>query len=80
MSIKDLSGMILGIAFLTIFVALVLPSTVSWPVMGPISTNVGMVKWEGRTLEVLFQGFILFSGVVAILMLLGSRKSRGPFP
>lgn len=80
MNIKDLSGVILGIAFLMIFIVLVLPSTISWPVIGPISTDVGVVKWEGRTLEVLFQGFILLSGVVAILMLLGSRRSKGSSP
>lgn len=77
---KMFSGVILSAVFLVLFVISVLPSTISWPVSGPAMTNIGMVKWEDRTLEVLFQGLILFSGVVAILLLLGKRRSRGTSP
>ena len=80
MNPKGLAGVLLGLAFLALFLALVLPGTVPWPATGPAITDLGTVKWEGRTLEVLIQGFILFSGVVAILLLLGTRRTRGPAP
>lgn len=80
MKAKGLAGLILGVAFLALFMASVLPGALSWPASGPVMTNLGMVKWEGRTIEVLLQGFILFSGVVAILLLLGARRSRGASP
>jgi hypothetical protein len=80
MNPKGLAGVLIGVAFLALFMALVIPGTISWPASGPAMTNLGIAKWEGRTLEVLIQGFILFSGVVAILLLLGARKSRGASP
>ncbi|MDD1663280.1 MAG: hypothetical protein LUQ60_05990 [Methanomicrobiales archaeon] len=80
MNAKRLAGLILGMAFLALFMASVIPGTLSWPASAPAVTDLGIVKWEDRTLEVLFQGFILFSGVVAILLLLGARRSRGASP
>ena len=77
---KRLAGLILGMTFLALLMISVVPATMAWPASGPVMTNLGMVKWEGRTLEVLIQGFILFSGVVAILLLLGARRSRGASP
>jgi hypothetical protein len=77
---KELSGVILGAAFLALFMASVLTGTISWPASGPLTGNVGFVKWEDRTLEVIFQGLILFSGVVAILLLLGKRRSGRTSP
>jgi hypothetical protein len=77
---KGLAGLILGVVFLALFIASVAPATIAWPVSGPAMMDLGTVKWEGRTLEVLIQGFILFSGVVAILLLLGVRRSRGASP
>jgi hypothetical protein len=73
---KLISGMILGGAFLALFMVSVLPVALPWPASGPVMTDLGMVKWEDRTLEVLLQGLILFSGVVAILLLLGKGRSR----
>jgi hypothetical protein len=77
---KLISGVILGAAFLILFVISVLPGTIPWPAMGPVITDLGIVKWEDRTLEVLYQGLILFSGVVAILLLLGKRGSKRASP
>ena len=77
MNRKGLAGVLLGLAFLVLFMASVMPGTLSWPGSGPVITDLGIVKWEGRTFEVLVQGFILFSGVVAILLLLGAKRSRG---
>mgnify|MGYP006269271871 CR=1 FL=1 len=80
MKAKMISGVILGGAFLALFMASVVPSVLPWPVSGPVMANFGMVKWEGRTAEVLYQGLILFAGVVAILLLLGKRRPRGATP
>jgi hypothetical protein len=80
MNAKMISGVILGGAFLALFMVSVLPGALPWPVSGPVTTNLGMVKWEDRTLEVLYQGLILFSGVVAILLLLGRGRTRRPSP
>jgi hypothetical protein len=77
---KLISGGILGAAFLVLFVISVLPGTIPWPAMGPAISDLGIVKWEDRTLEVLYQGLILFSGVVAILLLLGKRGSKRTSP
>jgi hypothetical protein len=80
MNAKMVSGVIIGAAFLALFVISVLPGTIPWPAPGPVIGNVGIVKWEDRTLEVLFQGLILFSGVIAILLLLGKRGSKRTSP
>jgi hypothetical protein len=77
---KMVCGVILGIVFLALFVVSVLPGTIPWPAAGPAMTDLGIVKWEERTLEVLYQGLILFSGVIAILLLLGRRRSGRPSP
>jgi hypothetical protein len=80
MKAKMFSGVFLGAAFLALFLLSTLSGTIAWPVSGPVMTNIGMVKWEDRTLEVLFQGLILFSGVVAILLLLGRGRSGRASP
>jgi hypothetical protein len=80
MSAKMIFGVILGAAFLVLFMISVLPGTIPWPLQGPVIGNVGIVKWEDRTLEVLLQGLILFSGVIAILLLLGKRGSKRTSP
>ena len=80
MNAKMISGVILGAAFLALFVISVLPGTLPWPVPGPVMGDIGIVKWEDRTLEVLYQGLILFSGVIAILLLLGRRGSKRASP
>ncbi|HVN65729.1 MAG TPA: hypothetical protein VMT31_03810 [Methanomicrobiales archaeon] len=77
---KLISGVILGAAFLVLFGISVLPGTIPWPATGPAITDLGIVKWEDRTLEVLYQGLILFSGVLAILLLLGKRGSKRASP
>jgi hypothetical protein len=80
MNAKGLAGLILGLAFFALFMVSVMPGFIPWPASAPAITDLGIVKWEGRTLEVLIQGFILLSGVIAILLLLGARKSRGASP
>jgi hypothetical protein len=40
----------------------------------------GEALWNGRTYEVILQGFIMLSGVMAILLLLGQNHSRRQQP
>lgn len=77
---KAVAGIVIGLAFLGLLVYAVLPSAIVWPSSGPGVTGVGMAMWEDRTFEILIQSIILLGGVLAILLLLGSRKSREVSP
>ncbi len=80
MNAKAVAGAIVGIAFLALFVFAVLPMALTWPAAGPSVTGVGTAMWLDRTFEVLLQSIILLGGVIAILLLLGSRRSREVVP
>jgi len=73
---KASSGLILGVVFFYLFIIAILSITMPWPADAPAYTDVGYAKWGVRSFEVLLQGIILLAGVVAIILLLGSRKSR----
>lgn len=77
---KLAAGLVLGLAFLALLVYAVLPETLVWPASGPAFSQVGLALWQDRTFEVLLQSIILLGGVVGILLLLGSRRSRGVSP
>lgn len=77
---KLLAGVVLGLAFLGLLVYAVLPETLVWPAAAPSFSQVGIAMWQDRTFEVLLQSIILLGGVVGILLLLGSRRSRGVSP
>jgi NADH:ubiquinone oxidoreductase subunit 6 (subunit J) len=77
---KLAAGLVIGLAFLALLVYAVLPESLTWPVTGPGVTVVGVALWQDRTFEVLLQSMILLGGVVGILLLLGSRRSRGVNP
>ena len=77
---KLAAGIVLGLAFLALLVYAVLPESLTWPTSGPGITVVGVALWQDRTFEVLLQSVILLGGVVGILLLLGSRRSRGGGP
>lgn len=72
---KALAGALIAIAFASLFTAALIPAAVSWPASAPGSTGVGIAMWETRTFEVLLQGIVLLGGVVAILLLLGTRTA-----
>ncbi len=76
MNAKAVAGIVLGLAFFALAVYAVLPETVTWPTAGPGVTGVGLAMWQDRTFEILLQSLILLGGVVAILLLLGSRRAR----
>ena len=64
---------VLGIVFFLLFVSLLGPRIMlQWPAVTPVGSPVGVVLWEGRTFETVFQGFILLAGVISILLLVRS--------
>jgi hypothetical protein len=73
---KAVAGLLLGAMFLLLFMSAIVSVTSPWPATPPGVTDVGSVKWESRSYEVLLQGIILLAGVVAIILLLGSGKRR----
>jgi hypothetical protein len=78
MSVKIIVGLLLGLAFLAVFGFCLSWFSIVWPAAAP-GGSVGAAMWEGRTAEVLFQGFVILSGVFAILLLLGvRRREAGP--
>ncbi|MGD1005094.1 MAG: hypothetical protein ABR887_06680 [Methanoregulaceae archaeon] len=76
MNLKATAGMVIGLLFLFLFLSAVLSLNNSWPSTAPARSDVGVAKWGPRSFEVLLQGIILLAGVVAIILLLGSRKFR----
>jgi hypothetical protein len=76
MNAKTAAGLILSVLFFSLLIIAILSITTPWPATAPDYTDVGYAKWGVRSFEVLLQGIILLAGVVAIILLLGSRKSR----
>ncbi|HYM41092.1 MAG TPA: hypothetical protein VEY12_13265 [Thermoplasmata archaeon] len=80
MNPKLAAGVVIGVVFLGLLVTAVLPSAISWPTTGPGVTGVGVAMWQDRTFEVIIQSIILLGGVIAILLLLGSRRTGEASP
>jgi len=76
MNPKDACAVVLGAAFLVIFIALIVPQALTWPAVMPVSPGVGAALWKGRTYEALLQGMIVLAGVLSILLLLGLKQSE----
>jgi hypothetical protein len=76
MNAKAAAGLILGVVFFSLIIFAIHSISTPWPAAAPVNTDVGYAKWGVRSFEVLLQGIILLAGVVAIILLLGSRKSR----
>lgn len=76
MNAKTAIGIVLGLVFLGLVVVAALPEALVFPAATPSGTGVGVAIWDLRTFETILQALILLSGVVAILLLLGSRRSR----
>jgi ABC-type Fe3+ transport system permease subunit len=75
MNAKNTCALFLGVIFLLLFIVIVIPHFTAWPV-APEALKAGEALWKGRTYEVILQGFIMLSGVMAILLLLGLNHSR----
>jgi hypothetical protein len=80
MSAKAACGVFLGVLFLLVFYAAVLPGIPPLHATATMIMAAGSVLWKGRTFEVLIQGVIILAGVIAILLLLGSDRSREILP
>jgi len=76
MNAKAVTGILLCVVFFSLITLVILSITAPWPAAAPANTDVGFAKWGVRSFEVLLQGIILLAGVVAIILLLGSRRSR----
>jgi uncharacterized BrkB/YihY/UPF0761 family membrane protein len=77
---KAVAGLLLGALFLLLFLSAIVSVTTPWPAAPPGVSDVGSVKWEFRSYEVLLQGIILLAGVMAIILLLGSGKRKDVQP
>ncbi len=80
MTPKSLTGLFLGLMLAIVLITPFILGNITFPTTPPGIVDVGAVKWEYRSYEVLLQGFILLAGVMAILLLLGSRKYRDDHP
>jgi len=75
MNAKNACAVILGTVFLVMFLALVVPGSLPFPAVPPVSPVAGAALWKGRTYEALLQGIIILAGVLSILLLLGKKQS-----
>jgi hypothetical protein len=80
MNAKNACALVLGVAFLLIVIVLVIPHVPPGPTPPAQIVAAGEALWNGRTYEVILQGFIMLAGVMAILLLLGLNHSRGQQP
>jgi predicted branched-subunit amino acid permease len=80
MNAKNAAALFLGVAFLLLFIVLMIPHVTSWPAIPSEALRAGEALWNGRTYEVILQGFIMLAGVMAILLLLGLNHSRRQQP
>jgi hypothetical protein len=70
---------VVGAAVLVLLVAVTAPESLLWPAAPPSAGLVGEALWTGRPGEVLLQGLLILSGVIAILLLIGpTRSGREP--
>ena len=77
---SSVAGAVVGLLFLLVLLAAVLPGAPALPAVPPAPAQVGAALWEGRTMEVLLQGFILLAGSAAVLFYLGTRTPREGSP
>jgi hypothetical protein len=68
---------VVGAAVLVLLVAITAPESLLWPATPPQAGLVGEALWMERTGEVLLQGLLILSGVIAILLLIGPARSGG---
>ena len=76
MNAKSVCALVLAILFLIVFWVAVGQGVPALPATAPPLTIAGAAMWKGRTFEVILQGLIILSGVIAILLLLRTDTSR----
>lgn len=75
---KELAGMIVGVMLIILFAGTFLMSSIPWTDSVPVISDLGIILWGIRSYEVILQGFIILSGVIAILLLLRSSREVHP--
>ncbi len=80
MNVKAAIGIVLALVFLGLVLVAALPEALVFPATAPPGANPGTAMWDAREFETILQSVILLGGVVAILFLLGSRRSREASP
>lgn len=75
MSGKLFAGIVLAVLFFVFAGAGLARLDLGWPALTPVAATIGEAVWHVRTIDVVFQGFIILAGVAAILLLLGPRSS-----
>jgi len=80
MNRKTACAVICGAVFLVVVVYALAKGVPLTPAATPHLTPAGAALWKDRTYEVLLQGFIILSGVVSILLLLGAGRLREMHP
>jgi hypothetical protein len=73
-------GLLLCLLFLVIFMYMLGAAVIVLPPSLPATTAVGEALWKGRTFEVILQGIMILSGVMSVILLIGSRRSRERMP
>ena len=76
MNAKSACALVLAILFIIVFFVALGQGVPALPATAPQLTIAGASLWKGRTFEVILQGLIILSGVVAILLLLRTDTSR----
>ncbi len=76
MNAKSACALVMAILFLIVFWVVMWQGVPALPATAPPLTIAGAALWKGRTFEVILQGLIILSGVVAILLLLRTDTSR----
>ncbi len=80
MNRKALSALLIAGVFLALFLLALIPEDLGWSTPPGGGSTVGQAMWESRTFEILVQGLVLLGGVVAILLLLGTRRTQEAGP
>jgi len=80
MNAKTAIGIVIGLVFLGLVLVAAMPESLVFPATAPAGQNPGVAMWDARQFETILQSIILLGGVVAILLLLGSRRSREVSP
>jgi hypothetical protein len=78
-NVRNIFALLFVAAFLVLFSIVLIPVPIVWPDIPPVITiSAGETLWNDRTFEVILQGFIILTGVMAILLLVFGKKWGSP--
>ena len=79
MNLRNIFALLFVVTFLVMFSIVLIPVPIVWPDIPPtITTSAGATLWNDRTFEVILQGFVILTGVMAILLLVFGKKKGSP--